>query len=133
MKPFLRSLTLLVMSALQMSAASIYDVKVKDIDGKETTLADYRGKVLLLVNVASKCGLTPQYKGLQEIFDKYKDRGFMILGFPSNDFLAQEPGNENQISEFCEVNYGVRFDMFSKIKVKGDALAPLYKFLTQDS
>ncbi len=112
---------------------SVYDFKLKEIRGKEKSLADYKGKVLLIVNVASKCGLTPQYKGLQELFDKYKDQGFMILGVPSNDFMGQEPGTEAEIVEFCDMNYNVKFDMFSKVKVKGDEIAPLYKFLTKES
>ena len=113
--------------------ASVYDFKVKDIRGREKSLADYKGKVVLIVNVASKCGLTPQYKGLQELHDKYKERGLEILGFPANDFLWQEPGTEQEIIEFCDMNYGVKFDMFSKIHVKGKEQAPLYKYLTKDS
>jgi glutathione peroxidase len=112
---------------------SVYDYKLKEIRGKEKSLADYKGKVLLIVNVASKCGLTPQYKGLQELYDKYHERGLEILGVPSNDFMGQEPGTEAEIVEFCDMNYGVKFDMFSKVKVKGDEKAPLYKFLTEES
>lgn len=112
---------------------SVFDFKMKDIKGKEKSLADYRGKVLLIVNVASKCGLTPQYKGLQELYDKYHSKGLEILGFPSNDFMGQEPGTEAEIVEFCDMNYGVKFPMFGKIAVKGEAIAPLYKFLTEDS
>lgn len=113
--------------------ASLFDFKLKDIQGRDKNLTAYKGKVLLLVNVASKCGLTPQYKGLQELFEKYKDRGLMILGFPANNFGAQEPGSETEISEFCDTNYGVKFDMFSKISVKGADQHPLYAFLTTDS
>ncbi|MCU0328192.1 MAG: glutathione peroxidase [Chitinophagales bacterium] len=91
----------------------------------------YKGKVLLIVNVASKCGLTPQYKDLEEIYKKYQDSGLMNLGFPANNFLRQEPGDNKDIAEFCQINYGVSFDMFSKISVKGDDMHPLYQFLTQ--
>src|SRR4051794_5874549 len=107
--------------------ASVFDFKMKDIKGKEKDLADYRGKVLLIVNVASKCGLTPQYKGLQELYDKYHSRGFEILGFPSNDFMGQEPGTEADITEFCDLNYGIKFPMFSKVVVKGNTMTPLYR------
>lgn len=112
---------------------SVLDFTMKDIRGRDKRLADYKGKALLLVNVASKCGLTPQYEGLQSLYDKYKDRGFMILGFPANDFMSQEPGGETEIAEFCEANYGVRFDMFAKISVKGPDTHPLYRFLTTES
>lgn len=112
---------------------SVLDFKMKDIRGKEKALSDYKGKVLLIVNVASKCGLTPQYEGLQELFAKYKEQGFMILGFPANNFAAQEPGSDSEVAEFCQRNYGVDFDMFSKISVKGTDQNPLYKFLTQES
>src|SRR4051794_6958717 len=132
MKPFLRSLTLLVMSALQMSAASIYDVKVKEIDGKETTLAPYRGKVLLIVNVASKCGLTPQYKALEATFEKYNKQGFQILGFPCNQFAGQEPGSNEQIKQFCSSKYNVTFPLFDKIDVNGAHRHPLYVALAGD-
>ncbi|MCB1180149.1 MAG: glutathione peroxidase [Leptospiraceae bacterium] len=105
--------------------------EVKDINGKLVNLSEYKGKTILIVNVASKCGLTPQYKGLQEIYEKYKDKGLEILGFPSNDFLGQEPGTEEDIKQFCELNYKVTFPLFSKIKVKkGEGQAELYKYLT---
>jgi glutathione peroxidase len=100
------------------------------LNGKEEDLSQYRGKVVMVVNTASKCGLTPQYKGLQAIYDQYKDKGFEILGFPANDFMGQEPGSAEEISEFCEINYGVTFPMFSKISVKGDGMEPLYKEIT---
>ena len=112
---------------------SVYDFKVADIDGNDVNLADYKGKVLLIVNVASKCGFTPQYKGLESIYRQYKDKGFEILGFPSNDFLGQEPGTNEQIKSFCQLNYNVSFPMFSKISVKGKDIHPLYKFLTEKS
>jgi len=103
---------------------------VKDIDGHDVALAKYHGKVVMIVNVASKCGFTPQYEALEAIFRKYKDRGFMILGFPSNDFLKQEPGSDAEIKSFCSLKYNVTFDMFSKIAVKGKNASPLYKDLT---
>lgn len=109
---------------------SIYDFVMLDIDGKEVKLADYKGKVLLIVNVASKCGFTPQYEGLQAIYEKYKDQGFVILGFPANNFLWQEPGDDKEIKEFCTLKYKATFPMFSKISVKGSKQHPLYKFLT---
>jgi glutathione peroxidase len=111
----------------------LYSFVMKTIDGKDKSLSDYKGKVLMIVNVASKCGHTPQYKGLEEIYEKYKGRGFMILGFPANNFLKQEPGTNEEIKKFCTLNYGVTFDMFSKISVKGDDQNPLYSYLTKDS
>ena len=113
-------------------ASKLYSFTVKTIDGKDRSLAEYKGKVVLIVNVASECGFTPQYKGLQEIYQKYKDKGFVILGFPSNDFGAQEPGTDPEIKQFCESKYSVTFDMFSKIDVKGSDQAPLYKYLTSE-
>ncbi len=110
--------------------SQLYAFKVRTIDGQETSLVKYKGKVLLIVNVASECGFTPQYASLQQIYEKYKDRGFVILGFPSNDFGQQEPGTDAQIKTFCESKYNVSFDMFSKIDVKGPNQAPVYKYLT---
>lgn len=104
--------------------------KVKSLDGKPVDLTQYRGKVLLIVNVASKCGLTPQYEGLQQLHDKYKDKGLVVLGFPCNQFGGQEPGTEEEIATFCKENYGVTFPMFEKIDVNGKQAAPLYKYLT---
>lgn len=105
--------------------------KVKNIDGEEVDLSIYKGKTVMIVNVASKCGLTPQYKGLQALYEKYQDKGFVILGFPSNDFLWQEPGSDQEIKQFCELNYKVTFPLFSKIRVKkGKDQAELYKYLT---
>lgn len=109
---------------------SIYDFTVKNIDGEEVKLSIYKGKVLLIVNVASKCGYTPQYDGLQKIYTRYKDEGFLVLGFPANNFGNQEPGTNSEIKEFCKLNYGVSFPMFSKISVKGEDIHPLYLFLT---
>jgi glutathione peroxidase len=106
---------------------------VKKIDGSPVDLSKYKGKVVLVVNVASRCGYTGQYAGLQKLFDGYKDKGFVILGFPANDFGAQEPGSDSEIATFCSSKYGVTFDMFSKVVVKGADKAPLYKSLTEGS
>ena len=108
------------------------DHKLKDIDGNEVDLADYRGKVVMLVNVASECGLTPQYEQLVALYREYKDEGFVVLGFPANNFMGQEPGTEAEIKEFCSVNYDVDFPLFSKISVKGDDIHPLYAELTSE-
>jgi glutathione peroxidase len=110
--------------------ASVLDFTMKSIDGKETPLANFKGNVLLIVNVASKCGYTPQYEGLQAIYSKYKDQGFVVLGFPANNFLGQEPGTDEEIKTFCTLKYNVTFPMFSKISVKGENIHPLYRFLT---
>ena len=104
---------------------------MKTIDGKDVDLGTYQGKVVLIVNVASRCGATPQYSGLQDLYEKYKDKGFVVLGFPANDFGAQEPGSDDQIKEFCSTKYAVTFPMFSKITVKGPEKAALYKVLTE--
>lgn len=114
-------------------AAAPLTGEVKGIDGSPIDLASYRGKVVLVVNVASRCGYTKQYAGLQKLYDSHKDRGFVILGFPANDFGAQEPGTDAQIAEFCSTTYGVTFPMFSKITVKGATKAPLYKALTESA
>ena len=109
---------------------SIWDISVTAITGETLTLDRYRHRVLLIVNVASKCGLTPQYEDLQAFYEQYKDKGVVVLGFPANNFMGQEPGTEEDIKSFCSKNYGVTFPMFSKISVKGNDMAPLYKFLT---
>jgi glutathione peroxidase len=114
-------------------AASIHEFTMKDIDGKDVKLADFKGKVVMLVNVASRCGNTPQYSGLQKIYDKYKAKGFVILGFPANNFMGQEPGSEAEIKKFCSLNYNVTFPMFSKISVKGSDIHPLYQYLTESN
>ena len=111
--------------------ASPLDFKVKDIDGKDVDLSQYRGKVVLIVNVASHCGFTPQYKGLEAIYKKYADKGFIILGFPANDFGAQEPGTPEEIKTFCSSKYDVTFPLMAKISTLEPAKAPLYKFLTE--
>ncbi len=110
-----------------------YTVNVTTITGSETTLESYKDQVLLIVNTASKCGLTPQYKGLEALYKRYKDQGLVILGFPCNQFGSQEPGSEAEITEFCEVNYGVTFPMFSKIDVNGDSTHPLYVQLKKEA
>lgn len=110
---------------------TIYQFKVKDIKGNTFDFENLRGKKIMIVNTASKCGLTGQYKGLQMLYDRYKDSGFVIVGFPANDFLWQEPGSDKEITAFCEKNYGVTFPMMSKITVKGSEMHPLYQFLTQ--
>ncbi len=111
---------------------NVHDFVAKSIDGEDVKLSVYSGKVLLIVNVASKCGFTGQYAGLQALYEKYEKRGFVILGFPSNDFLRQEPGTDAEIKSFCTLKYGVTFPMFSKIVVKGDGIHPLYEFLTSE-
>jgi glutathione peroxidase len=111
----------------------IYGFTMKTIDGKDKHLADYKGKVLLIVNVASFCGNTPQYKDLEEVYLKYKEKGFAILGFPANDFGAQEPGTDQEIKDFCSTKYDVTFDLFSKISVKGVDQHPLYRYITTES
>jgi glutathione peroxidase len=109
---------------------SIYDFDMISIEGWNRSLSEYRDKVLLIVNTASKCGFTPQYEGLQKLYDDYKDRGFVVLGFPANDFLRQEPGTNEEIKEFCSVTYNITFPMFEKIHVKGKEIHPLYEYLT---
>jgi glutathione peroxidase len=110
---------------------SIYDFKAISIDGEEKSLSDYKGKVLLIVNTASKCGFTPQYKELEEIYNKIGNEKFEILGFPCNQFGNQEPGESGEIKNFCEINYGVSFDIFDKVDVKGSDAHPLFKYLTK--
>src|ERR1043166_6799878 len=107
--------------------------KMKAIDGKEVDLSQYQGKVVLFVNVARKCGYTPQYKGLEALYEKYSKDGLVIIGVPANEFGGQEPGTDAEISEFCSSNYGVKFPMLSKVVVKGEGITPLYKYLTQDA
>jgi len=112
---------------------TVYDFSAKTIRGDEASLSQYRGKVLLIVNTASECGFTPQYKGLQELYTKYRDDGLEILGFPCNQFGAQEPGDEANIADFCEVNYGVTFPMFAKVDVNGDDAHPLFRYLCKEA
>ncbi len=113
------------------TSQSIYDFSVTSIDGKAVNLSSYRDKVLLIVNTASQCGFTPQYQGLQALYDKYANRGLVILGFPCNQFGQQEPGNATEIQAFCEAQFGVSFPLFQKIEVKGQDAHPLYKYLTK--
>jgi glutathione peroxidase len=112
---------------------TIYDFVLKNIDGEEVKLDQYKGKVLLIVNTASKCGFTPQYEGLQKVYDKYNSKGLEILGFPSNQFLEQEPGNSGEIKNFCQLNYGVSFPIFEKIDVRGEKANILFKYLTNEA
>lgn len=109
---------------------TIYSFTMKDINGKDTRLSEYEGKVVLVVNVASRCGFTPQYDGLEKLYQKFKDKGFVVLGFPANDFLWQEPGTDEEIKLFCSTKYNVTFPLFSKISVKGKNKHPLYQWLT---
>lgn len=110
---------------------SLYDLTAKDISGQDIALSAYRGQVLLVANTASKCGFTPQYTGLEELYTKYKGQKFSVLGFPSNDFLSQEPGTNDEVKKFCTSKYGVDFPLFSKAEVTGDKKQPVYKFLTE--
>ena len=123
--------SLLIFSSIiaKENKMSIYDFNVKTIDGEEISMSKYKGKVLLIVNVASKCGFTSQYEGLENLYEKYKNEDFMVLGFPSNQFANQEPQSNEKIKEFCSLTYEVKFDMFAKIDVNGENEAPLYKFL----
>ncbi len=112
-------------------SAPIYEFKVKDIKQQEHSLDEFRDKVMLIVNTASKCGFTPQYKGLQELYDQYHVRGLEVMGFPCNQFGAQEPGSNDEIASFCELNFGVNFPMFDKVEVNGENAHPLYKYLSE--
>jgi glutathione peroxidase len=123
-------LTTLTLALAASAPTSFYELSAKDIDGKDVPMKSFAGKVALVVNTASECGFTYQYGGLQKIFEENKNQGFVVLGFPSNDFGSQEPGNEGQIKLFCKSNYKVTFPMFSKSIVKGDQKSPIYQFLT---
>jgi glutathione peroxidase len=118
------------MTAALFGASNVLDFTLNSIDGKPAPLSQYQGKVVLIVNVASKCGFTPQYTGLEKVYEKYKDKGFVILGFPANNFGSQEPGTNEEIKTFCSSKYNVTFPMYSKISVKGADIHPLYQFLT---
>jgi len=113
--------------------STVYDFSAKDIDGKEQNLGAYKGKAMLVVNVASKCGFTPQYKGLEALYEKLGDKGLVVLGFPCDQFGHQEPGDENEIKNFCSLNYDVRFPLFAKIDVNGADAHPLYKYLKKEA
>ncbi|MFC4077139.1 glutathione peroxidase [Salinithrix halophila] len=112
---------------------SVYSYSAVAINGEEKSLSDYEGRVLLIVNTASKCGFTPQYKELQELYEQYREQGLEVLGFPSNQFREQEPGSREEIQEFCQLNYGVTFPLFAKIDVKGEQAHPLFRYLTQNA
>ena len=132
MKTFvLMMVSLLFAVSLEAQNKSFYDFAVKTIDGKEFSLSSLKGKKVLVVNVASKCGLTPQYAQLEKLYEKYKDKDFVIIGFPANNFMGQEPGSNEEIAQFCSLNYGVTFPMMAKISVKGKEIAPLYQWLTE--
>lgn len=130
MKKFIIVFSLIVLTTIAFGQRSFYDFKVKDIDGKDFDLSTLKGKKILVVNTASKCGLTPQYQQLQSLYETYGGDKFTIIGFPANNFASQEPGTNNEIAEFCKKNYGVTFKMMSKISVKGNDMAPLYQWLT---
>lgn len=134
----MRKLSLILMlcfaaTAFAAGAASIYDFTMKSIDGQPASLGSYKGKVVMVVNVASKCGFTPQYTALEAIYEKYKDKGFVIVGVPANNFAQQEPGTNEEIKKFCSTKYNVTFPMMAKVSVKGDDQAPLYQYLTSTS
>ena len=113
--------------------SNVYDFKAEKLEGGEQSLSEYEGKVLLIVNTASKCGFTPQFDGLEKVFEKYKDQGLVVLGFPCNQFASQDPASNSEIGEFCQRNYGVSFPMFAKIDVNGSNAHPLYKYLTKEA
>ncbi len=134
----MRKLTLILIMCLAagVSAAAtnnIYDFTMRSIDGEQVSLGSFKGKVVMLVNVASRCGFTPQYAGLESVYEKYKDRGLVIVGVPANNFMSQEPGTNEEIKKFCSSKYNVTFPMMSKVSVKGDDTTPLYQFLTDKS
>jgi len=125
--------SLILISSIAFSQKSFYDFKVKDIEGKDFDLSSLKGKKVMVVNTASKCGNTPQYADLEKLYEEYKNQKFVIIGFPANNFGKQEPGTNEEIAEFCEKNYGVTFPIMSKISVKGDDIDPLYQWLTAKS
>jgi glutathione peroxidase len=120
-----------ILAGTMPAASPLYNFKVDSIDNKPVTLSDYQGKVLLMVNVASQCGFTPQYTGLESLYEKYRDKGLVVMGFPANNFGAQEPGSNEEIKTFCSRKYSVKFPMFSKMSVKGSDESPLYQYLTK--
>ena len=128
----MKTLFLSLMIAVTLTGSSIYDFKVPGLLGKEIDLAQFKGKKIMIVNTASKCGNTPQYADLQKLYEKYKDK-LVIIGFPANNFGEQEPGGKEEISEFCKKNYGVNFPMADKVSVKGDDIAPIYQFLEAEA
>jgi len=130
MKQILFIISLLLLSVVVNAQQTIYDFTVNDIDGNDFALSQFEGKKVMIVNVASECGLTPQYEALVEVYEAYKDSNFIIIAFPANNFKEQEPGTNEEIKEFCSVNYNVTFPMMAKISVKGENIHPLYKWLT---
>jgi glutathione peroxidase len=126
-------LALLLPAAAMFAASNVYDYTLPSIDGSDASLSQYKGKVLLLVNVASKCGYTPQYAGLESLYEKYKDQGLVVIGFPANNFGAQEPGTNAEIKSFCTRTYHVTFPMYAKVSVKGSDMTPLYHYLTEQA
>jgi glutathione peroxidase len=128
----MKTLFFTLILAAVVSATSIYDFKVPGLDGTDIDLSKYKGKKIMIVNTASKCGNTPQYDDLEKLYEKYKDK-LVIIGFPANNFNSQEPGTNEEIAEFCKKNYGVTFPMAEKISVKGDDIAPIYKYLTEEA
>jgi len=132
-KIFFAGLLMVFVMGAMAQTKTLYDFKATTLDGQPFDLSSLKGKKVLVVNTASKCGLTPQYASLQKLYDTYKDRNFVIIGFPANNFASQEPGTNSEIKEFCTKNYGVTFPMMSKISVKGADIDPLYKWLTQKS
>jgi glutathione peroxidase len=130
---FLLGIGVLMAAAASYAASSIYDFTMPLLDGKPAPIADYKGKVVLVVNVASRCGFTPQYTALEAIYEKYRDQGFVIIGFPANNFGGQEPGTNEEIKEFCTSKYSVKFPVYAKVSVKGDDQTPLYSYLTKEA
>lgn len=130
---FLAGALVLMTAAASYAASSIYDFSLPLLDGKPAPLADYKGKVVLVVNVASRCGFTPQYSALESIYEKYRDQGFVIIGFPANNFGGQEPGTNEEIKTFCQTKYSVTFPVYGKVSVKGDDQTPLYAYLTKEA
>jgi glutathione peroxidase-family protein len=134
---FLTLIITVLFGGNQMSSAienaKIYSFEVKNIQGETESLSKYQGKALLIVNTASKCGFTPQYQPLQELYEKYKDKGFVVLGFPANNFMHQEPGTDEEIKQFCDLRFKIKFPLYSKISVKGKDIHPLYEYLTEES
>ena len=122
-----------LLAGTMFAASALYNFKVSTIDNQAVSLGDYHGKVLLVVNVASQCGYTPQYAGLETLYERYKDKGFVVMGFPANNFGAQEPGSNEEIKTFCSRKYSVKFPMFSKVSVQGGDTAPLYQYLTKSA
>lgn len=131
--PTIIAISLLLALSSVVQAQSFYDFAVKDIDGNDFLLEQFKGKKVMVVNVASKCGYTPQYEQLEAVYKKYNNQGFVIIGFPANNFMKQEPGTNEEIKEFCTLNYGVTFPMMEKISVKGKKMAPIYEWLTDEA